>query len=464
MSTALILISFFLCIILMILLIAKAKVHAVSALLLAVILLGILLAIFTGAGLSQLVNAKGENINKNFTLDKIEGTINQGFANTIRSIAVIIMLGCVLGKVLEETGAAKAITLFIVKVVGKKNVIWAIAISGFILGLPIFSDTVTILLIPIVSNLALEANASMMAFGTSLAVGAQITHSLVAPTPGPVAAAALLGVPLGIAIPWGIVVSIPGAIGSTLWAKYACSKEMVLPKQEYVDAYNNTQAEKLPNTLMSFMPIILPLVLIVINNVVGLVAKGTIAAQIFGFFGSPTAALLSGCIFAMILTGPRWKSKEVLNDWIELSLHSAAMPLFVTGLGGALALFIQNANIANMLANAIASAGIPGIITPIILSVLIHVITGSSTLAVATSAALVIPMLEPLGLSPLAAFLACSSAAMMFKHGNSSAFWVATSLSNMSFTQGLKGVGGGCTVASILCCLTTILLNALKLV
>jgi GntP family gluconate:H+ symporter len=448
----------------MIILISRAKMHAVSALLLSVILLGVMIAILTGTGLSTLTDSKGENINKNFTMDRIETTINTGFANTIRSIAVVIVLGCVLGKILEETGAAKAITLFIVKVVGKKNVIWAIGISGFILGIPIFSDTVTIMLIPIVSNLALEANATMMAFGTSLAVGAQITHSLVAPTPGPVAAAGLLGVPLGIAIPWGIVVSIPGVVGSTLWAKYACSKEMVLPKQEYVDAYHKAKTETLPGTLMSFMPILLPLFLIVINNIVVIVAKGTFAAQLFGFIGSPTAALLSGCIMAMILTGPRWKTKEVLNDWVEEALHSAAMPLVVTGLGGALALFIQNANVANILAGSIRDAGIPGIITPIVISVLIHVITGSSTLAVATSAALVLPMLETLGLSNLAAFLACSSAAMMFKHGNSSAFWVATSLSNMSFTQGLKGVGGACTVASILCCATTVILQAVGLI
>ena len=458
MSTALILIAFLFCIILMILLIAKAKVHAVSALLLSVILLGILMAIFTGTGLSKLVNAKGESINNLFTLDRIEGTINTGFANTIRGIAVIIVLGCILGKILEETGAAKAITLFIVKVVGKKNVIWAIGISAFILGIPIFSDTVTIMLIPIVSNLALESGASMMSFGTALAVGAQITHSLVPPTPGPAAAAGLLGVPLGVAIPWGLVVSTPGLIGTILWAKYAC-KDMVLPGQMHIDAFKNAKEETLPGAFMSFLPIILPLFLIMINNIVVIVAKGTVAAQIFGFVGSPTAALLSGCFCAMALTGPRWKTKEVLNDWVELSLHSAAMPLVVTGLGGALALFIQNANIANMLANAMTKAGIPGILLPIVLAVIIHVITGSSTLGVATSAALVLPMLAPLGLSPLAAFLACSSGAMMFKHGNSSAFWVGTSLSNMSFPQGLKGIGGGCTVASLLCCATTMILN-----
>jgi len=439
-TTTIVLILFFVCVVGMIFLITKCKLNAVLALLFATLVLAI--------GLTTVTDAK---------LASIEGTISSGFSSTIKSIVIIIFLGCLLGKLLEETGAAQAITLSIVKLVGKKNVIWAIAFSGFILGIPIFSDTVTILLIPIVSNLALETGASMMQYGAALGVGAQITHALVAPTPGPLAAAALLGVPLSTAIPWGIIVSFPGCIASTIFCKQM--KPMVLPKQEYVDAYNADKEVKLPGTAASFAPIVVPLILIVSGTIINLQMPDTFVGDFFAFIGSPLAALLTGCILAWILTGPRKTSKLVLNDWVDRAMESAAMPLFVTGMGGALAQFIKDAKIAETIAEAIVGASIPGIFVPIVISVLVHVITGSTTLAVATAGALCLPMIETLGITPLATFLAVSSAGMMFKHGNSSAFWVCTSLSNMSFTQGLIAVGGGCTVASIVCCIVTVILS-----
>jgi GntP family gluconate:H+ symporter len=111
-------------------------------------------------------------------------------------------------------------------------------------------------------------------------------------------------------------------------------------------------------------------------------------------------------------------------------------------MGGALALFIKNAGVAEKLAEFVVSVNFPGLLVPMIISMLVHVVTGSNTLAVMTTAALAQPMLGILGISPLVAFLGASSAGMMFKHGNSSAFWVGTSLSNMNFMQGIKGIAG----------------------
>ena len=443
MSTTGIIIAFVIAIVIMIFLIAKFHMNAVMSLLICSMGLGIAI----GTPFADIM-----------------GVINSVFSSTIKSIAIIILLGSLLGKILEETGAAQSLTLWLVKVVGKKNVIWAIGISAFILGVPVFSDTVTILLIPIVSNLAIETGASMMSYGTALAVGAQITHCLVAPTPGPVAGAALLGVPLGLAIPWGLVVSVPGLIGTIFWAKVGC-KEMVPPKAEHLEIYEANKNMKLPGVGISVMPIVLPVVLIIFNTVLDTVANGSAIANIFAFFGAAEPALLIGCILAAItLTEGKWKTKLVLNDWVNVAMEASAMPVFVTGCGGAMAQFIKDSGVSDVIAEAIVNAGFPALLVPIVLSAIIHVVTGSSTLAVSTTGALVAPMLDTLGISALSAFLAVCSAALMFKHGNSSAFWMGCSLSNMSFPQGLKGIGIGCTIASICCCITTAILFAVGII
>lgn len=441
MSTTYILVVFAIVIVAMIVLIAKFKVNAVTSLLLAAIVLGV--AIGTPLG-------------------DMESTINGAFASTIEDIGIVILLGCILGKMLEETGAAQAICTSAIKIVGQKNVIWAIAFSAFVLGIPVFSDTVTILLTPIVSKLAVETGVSMMAYGSALSVGAQITHALVPPTPGPLAAAAALGVPLGQAILWGLIVSFPALIATVFWCKFIGSKEMVYPKKEYMkDEPENVQ---LPSTTLAYMPIVVPLLLIVLQNIFTQTMPDSGITSAFMFIGSPLCALLIGCVLAMMLTGPRWHTKEVLSDWVDDSMSSAAMPLFITGMGGALAAFVKNAGVAEKIAQGIVDAGVPGLILPIILAILLHVITGSTTLAVLTAAQMTQPMLATLGITPLSAFLACAAGSFVFKHGNSSAFWVGTSMANMSFTQGLKSIGGGCTVAGLTACVCTFILNAVGVI
>lgn len=440
MSTGYILSVFAIVIIVMIFLISKVKLHAAISILLAAIALGV--------GLQT-------------PWEELEGVINSGFAGTIEGIAIVIVLGCLLGKVLEQTGAAYQITNSALRLFGEKRVIWAIGFSSLILGIPIWADTVVILLIPIVSMLAVKTERSMMAYGTALYLGALVTASLVPPTPGPIAAAGLLGVPLADAILWGLIVAIPSVFMAILYCNTL--NESVLPKEEYLnlDVYSN---EKLPNLGSSLTPIILPLVLIVSNNVVNAAFPETTIANIFAFIGSPLAALLAGCIFSLVLTGREWKSEKVLNDWVEDSLKSAAMPIVVTGMGGALAAFIKNSGVAEKIAELVVGFNFPGIIIPIVIAALIHIVTGSNALGVMTAAALVQPMLDSLGISPLAAFLCCATGALMFKHTNSSGFWVTVTMSNMDARQGIKGVGIASTIAGFTGALITVILYSIGII
>lgn len=378
-------------------------------------------------------------------------------ADTLKSIAIVIVLGCILGKVLEETGAAVSITKATVKLFGEKRVLWAILLASAILGIPIWADTVVILLIPIVSNLALQTNKSMMSYGTALYMGALVTASLVPPTPGPVAAAALLHLPLSDAIMWGVLISIPSVFAAGLYC--LTLKEPVAPQDEYIKSAEASKDKPLPSVGTSLAPIILPLVLIFLNTGINAMFPDTTVAKVFKFVGSPLAALLAGCLFSLVLTGAEWRSKKVMNDWVESALRSSAMPIMVTAMGGALAAFIKNAGVANAVAETVVQFSIPGIIIPILIAALIHVITGSNALGVMTAAALVEPMLGALGISPLAAFLACGTGALMFKHANSSGFWVTVTMSNMDIRQGIRAVGGGSTVAGVTGAAITVILH-----
>ena len=423
MSTSYVLIVFALVIVLMIVLISKCKVNAAMGILLSAFILAIALGT---------------------PWQDIEGTINSGFSSTIKSVAIVIFLGCTMGTVLEKTGAAIRITKWAIGLVGEKHMIWAIALSSAILGIPIWADTVVILLIPIVSMLAVQTKKSMMSYGTALYLGALVTASLVPPTPGPVSAAALLNVPLGQAILWGAIVAVPSVIAATFYCMSL--KTPVAPKEEFL------------------LPILFPLALIFVNTAASVLVPDTQIANFCAFIGSPLAALFTGCILSLLLTGKDWKSKKVLNDWVNDGINAAAMPIVVTGMGGALATFVKNAGVAEKIAEVIAQSAFPAILIPIIIAAIIHVVTGSNSLGVMTAAALVEPMLATLGISPVAAFLACGTGALMFKHANSSGFWVTVSMSNMDVNQGIRAVGGASTVAGFVGAAVTCLLVALHVI
>lgn len=414
MSNIYILAIFVIAIAIMILMISKWNIHPAMTLLLVVIALGLSIGL-SGAQTMDLVT--------------------KGFGDTIGKVGLLFFLGCVLGKLLERTGAAIKITNFMYKVFGKKRAIWAIAIASAILGIPILADTIVIVLMPIVSNLAIQTGASMAQYGTVLYLGAYVTASAVPPTPGPLAAAAFLNLDLSQAIIWGIMISIPGILAGTLYCKYL--KINVLPKEEFLS--KGIEISKL-SLFQSMAPIILPILLIMISSFLRNVEMNSIIKEFIMTLGNPIVAMLIAVAYSLTLTGSKWKTKEVLNDWVETGLRLSAMPIIVTGLGGSLALIIKDTKVAESIANSISQVNIPPILIPFIIAALVNTITGSNTLGVLTGAAIIQPMLNTLDISPLAAYLACATGAQIFKHSNSSGFWVTVSLSNMDLAQGLDSL------------------------
>lgn len=408
--------------------------------------------------------------------------ISEGFGDTLASVGLLVIFGCVLGKLLELSGAALKITESALALFSEKKVPWAIALASSLIGIPLIADSAVIMLIPVVSMVAAQTGISMMKLGPILYIGAYVMTSVVPPGPGPLASASLLGVSTGEAILYGLAVGIPGILAATLYLMSI--KTHVDPKAEFVAAGSATEGGGSPSgstassgngagtttaidtsriTLLGALaPVLTPILLITITSfVTPVLSEGSTAHEIVSFIGAPAVALFIGCLLVLPLFGSRWKEKETLNDMFEGGLRVAAMPLALTGVGGALALIIRETGVAENVADGIQSVGISPIVIPFLVAAAVCTITGSNILGVMTAAAIMEPLIGSLDLAPIVVYLACATGAQIMKHANSSGFWVTTTLSNMTVGQGIRSIGVASAISGVV---GFLVLNAMVLV
>lgn len=200
---------------------------------------------------------------------KVVNSVKSGFGDIMTSIGIVILCGTIIGTILEKTGAALTMANAILKLVGKKRSVVAMGAMGYVTGIPVFCDSGFVVLSPISRALAAQSNVSLAVMGTALSGGLYATHCLVPPTPGPIAMAGTLNADLGLTILVGLVISIPAVVVAVLYAKLVASKIDIPANSEYTLDELKEKYGKLPGTLHSFSPILLPIVLIALSSVAG---------------------------------------------------------------------------------------------------------------------------------------------------------------------------------------------------
>jgi len=367
-----------------------------------------------------------------------------GFGKTIQSIAVVIVLGSILAEALKHTGGVERITGTMIRWVGERRMPLALTLSGFVIGIAIFSDVGYVILNPLVHSAALKTGVNMSVMATGLVGAMQATHAMVPPTPGPLAAVALVDADVGKVILFGglatLVSSLAGWAFAMLVGPYLespPSKEFV--GQSFVD--QGREAE-LPSTARAYAPILIPLALIAGQSVTALtLPEDHPVNAVMRYLGWPVVALAIGVLLAYRNT-KREQAADRTSAWVESGLRTSAMIIMVTGLGGSLSQILRQTPAVDAIAQAVAATGLPALFLPFILGVVGNMITGSTTVGVITAAAIAAPMMETLGLSPEATMLAGASGSIIVKYVNSSYFWVCTSLSRMSLRAALLSFGG----------------------
>lgn len=420
------------CVVLLMFLIARWKWHVFLALLLPILLFGVL-----------------PGVQRNNFIEAFE----LGFGKTLGSIGIVIVLGSIIAEALRHTGGVQVITRSMVRLVGAKRMPFALTLSGFILGIAIFSDVAYVILNPLVHSAAHVMGVGIGTMSIGLVGALQLTHAIVPPTPGPLAAVALLGADIGKTIIFGSIACLVGSVAGWAYGQYIAGPRLkTLPSEEFKDAdfFQESDTARLPSTLSAYAPIAIPVLLISAQSVARLVLEeGNLLREILGFVGWPVVALSIGLLLALRNIPAKENRTATTNQWVKDGLKTSAMILVVTGLGGSLSEILKGTPAVGFVADIFASHGLPTILLPFVIGIIGNMLTGSTTVGVITAASLVAPMLGTLGLSPEAAMLSGASGSVILKYVNSSYFWVCTSLSKLEVNEALVGYGGVTLVGGI---------------
>lgn len=406
----------------------KFKLHPFLALIFAAIGFGLL----SGMPFAEIVNS-----------------VNSGFGDIVGHIGLVIVIGCIIGTFLEESGGAYVMAQGIVRLARKKRVPLAMLIVGCFISIPVYADSGFVILSPLNKAITKKSGISLACTAIALSLGLTITHCLVPPTPGPVAATAILGADLGLVILIGLIVSVFVAAESYFFVTRYASRTYIDPDPDGEITVEEDDAKDKPSALRSFLPVVVPLVLIVfksISDFPGAPFGEGVAASVLRFIGEPVVALIIGMILSFFL--PKKFDRELLSTtgWVGKSLTSAAVIIMITAAGGSFGMILRNSGIADILGESLAGANV-GIWLPFIIAAALKSAQGSSTVAIVTTASLIAPMMEALGfVSPVGkalAVMSLCSGAMVMSHVNDSFFWVVTQLSGMNVKTGCKLHGLG---------------------
>ncbi|HSX69952.1 MAG TPA: GntP family permease [Pseudomonas sp.] len=392
-------------------------------------------------------------------------TITGGFGSILGYIGIVIVLGTVIGVILERSGAAITMAETVIKLLGERFPTLTMSIIGYLVSIPVFCDSGYVILNSLKNALAARMKISMVAMSVALATGLYATHTFVPPTPGPIAAAGNLGLDasLGLVIAVGLVVAFITALAGMWWANRFIGKDIALeddglPLPAAEDfAELKARYGKLPTAFQAFAPIFVPILLICLGSIAVFPSKplgeGFLLTAL-SFLGQPVVALLVGLALACTLLKSDGKRKE-FHDHVVEGLVQAAPILLITGAGGAFGAVLKVTPLGDYLGNTLSALGI-GLFMPFVVAAALKSAQGSTTVALVTTSALVAPMLGQLGLDSemgrVLTVMAIGAGAMTVSHANDSFFWVVTQFSRMpvavayraqtmaTLIQGLAGI------------------------
>ncbi|MGV3585897.1 MAG: GntP family permease [Adhaeribacter sp.] len=396
--------------------------------------------------LALLLACFGVGIAVRMPLAEIGTTIGSGFGSLMSSIGLVVVLGSIIGVALERSGAALRIADAVLNLVGPTKPALAMSVIGLIVGIPVFCDSGFILLSGINRALAQRSKLANGSLTIALASGLYTSHTLIPPTPGPIAAAGNLGASehLGTVILVGLAISIPVVLVAYIYAIVAAKKLGTVPAAASTTPEANPKTEVIPGLLKSLAPILVPILLISLASITNILAISPAIAAALNFLGSPLIALLFGVGLSIFLL-PQWNA-GAFSGWVSEGILQAGPILILTGAGGAFGALLKATPVAALVGQWLSSNAASGsflLIISFIIAALLKTSQGSTTSALVITSSMLAPLLTTIGfdtgLELSLLVMAIGAGAMVVSHANDSYFWVITQFSGLTVKEAYQG-------------------------
>ncbi|GGH84182.1 gluconate transporter [Pullulanibacillus pueri] len=365
---------------------------------------------------------------------KIVSSYETGVGNTLSSLAVIIGLGTVLGGMITQSGGGTQIANTLTHKLGMNRLHWAMMISGFIIGLPVFFEVGVVLLIPLVISVSRNTKKSILFVGLPLIAGLSIVHGIVPPHPGAMTAIDIYHADIGKVLIYALIVAIPSVIvAGPLFGKWIAKHVVPVGQPKLGGAVfsgpngeNDKEAGPLPSAFASFFTVLLPIILILIATIVPYLHFNKSVEHVIEFIGDPMMALLISVVVAFFTLGYTKKvNKGRVGALIDDCLKPIAAILLIIGSGGGFKQILIDSGVGDAIANISGHFNMSPIVLAFIIAALVRIATGSATVSLITAAGIVAPIIEhTTGVNKELLVIATGAGSLIFSHVNDAGFWL----------------------------------------
>ncbi|KOR78712.1 2-keto-3-deoxygluconate permease [Bacillus sp. FJAT-21352] len=372
-------------------------------------------------------------------MDKIVGAYETGVGAVLGHLIGILALGTILGKMMSDSGAGMQVADFFINKFGVKNLPWAMLLSGFIIGIPVFFEVGLVILLPLVISIRKSTKVNILLIGIPVLAGLSIVHGLVPPHPGAMTAIGIYNANMGQVLLYSLIIAFPTAvIAGPLFAKWIHKRVIPVGEPELIRV--ETKSSGLPGTGVSFFIILLPVLLMVLTVVAPYLPLPNSIEKFLLFIGSPVIALLISCFAAYYFLGYRQgMDKSLIKKLTEECLLPLASIILIIGAGGGFKQILIDSGVGTAIASMSEEISLSPIVLAFLVAGLIRIATGSATVALTTAAGIVSPVVANMtGVNLELLVIATGAGSLMFSHVNDAGFWLVKEYMGLTVKETFK--------------------------